>query len=82
MPAILRFLGYSPLPPGSTWAKRLVSGRKGVGITQKEAARRLGVDQSTLARWEGVEQEPVGEFAFRAERLVAPPVPAAPPKSG
>jgi DNA-binding transcriptional regulator YiaG len=50
MPAIIRFLGCNPLPPGSTWAERLVASRKTIGISQKEYARRLGVDQSTLAR--------------------------------
>ena len=39
-----RFLGYNPLPPGRTWPERLVSGRKALGISQKESARRIGVD--------------------------------------
>jgi transcriptional regulator with XRE-family HTH domain len=71
MPAIIRFLGYNPLPPGSTWAERLVYGRKAMGITQKESARRVGVDQSTLARWERGEREPTGELAASAERFLA-----------
>jgi site-specific DNA recombinase len=50
MPAIIRFLGYNPLPPGNTWAERLVAGRKVMGISQKESARQIGVDQST---WRG-----------------------------
>jgi transcriptional regulator with XRE-family HTH domain len=70
MPAIIRFLGYNPLPPGNTWAKRLVSCRTAMGITQGDVARRIGVDQATLARWERGEREPRGQFAVRAEQFV------------
>jgi transcriptional regulator with XRE-family HTH domain len=71
MPAIIQFLGYNPLPPGTTWAERLVSCRTAMGITQGEAARRIGVDQGTLARWERGVREPTGEFAVRAKRFLA-----------
>lgn len=42
-----------------------------MGITQGESARRIGVDQGTLARWERGEREAAGEFAARAERFFA-----------
>ena len=71
MPAIIRFLGYNPLPPGSTWAERLLSCRTAMGITQGESARRIGVDQGTLARWERGEREPTGKFAVQAKHLLA-----------
>ena len=70
MPAIIRFLCYNPLPPPQGWAERLVQGRKALGITQKEAARRIGVDPATLARWERDEREPYGKFKVRAERFL------------
>lgn len=63
MPAIIRFLGYNPLPPSNGWAKRLVQARTALGLTQKEAAGRIGVDQCTLARWERGEREPAGIFS-------------------
>ena len=47
MPAIIRFLGYNPLPPPDGWAERLVQGRKLLGLSQKEAARQIGVDPGT-----------------------------------
>jgi transcriptional regulator with XRE-family HTH domain len=81
MPAIIRFLGYNPLPSGSRWVERLVSWRKALGITQKESARRLRVDQSTLARWERGEREPKGEFAARAENFLMGVETAALPQS-
>jgi DNA-binding XRE family transcriptional regulator len=57
-PQIIRFLGYKPLPEGKTWGERLVRHRKSPGITQAEAARRIGVDQGTLAKWERGERQP------------------------
>jgi transcriptional regulator with XRE-family HTH domain len=71
MPAIIRFLGYNPLPPSTVWADRLVQARTALGLTQKEAAARIGVDQCTLARWERGEREPTGVFAAQALRLLA-----------
>jgi transcriptional regulator with XRE-family HTH domain len=41
-----------------------------MGLSQKEAARELDVDASTLARWERGEGEPTGTFATRASRFV------------
>jgi DNA-binding transcriptional regulator YiaG len=70
MPAILRFLGYNPLPPGRAWAERLVNTRTALGLTQKAAARQIGVGQSTLARWERGEREPKGETLKRVKGIL------------
>jgi transcriptional regulator with XRE-family HTH domain len=70
MPAIIRFLGYNPLPPSKGWANRLIQGRTALGLTQKAAAGRIGVDQCTLARWERGEREPSGAFAASAQRFL------------
>ena len=72
IPAIIEFLGYNPLPPATNCAERLVRHRTTLGLTQGEAARRIGVDQSTLARWERGEREPAGALAKRAERFLDP----------
>jgi DNA-binding transcriptional regulator YiaG len=53
MPAIIRFLGYNPLPEANGWGDRLVRHRTTLGLSQKKAALDLGVDVSTLARWNG-----------------------------
>jgi len=50
MPAIIRFLGYNPLPAADTLGGRLVRHRTSLGMTREEAAKRLGVDPGTLAR--------------------------------
>jgi site-specific DNA recombinase len=77
MPAIIRFLGYNPLASADDWASRLVQCRTVLGLSQKESAARLGVDQGTLARWERGEREPSGAFEVRALQFLAP-VEAAP----
>jgi transcriptional regulator with XRE-family HTH domain len=71
MPAIIRFLGYDPLPPSDRWSDRLINCRTALGLSQKQAAERIGVDQSTLARWERKEREPTGAFVARALRFLA-----------
>jgi transcriptional regulator with XRE-family HTH domain len=70
MPAIIHFLGYNPMPPSDRWSDRLINCRTALGISQKHAAERIDVDQSTLARWERGEREPLGRFARRAASLL------------
>ena len=62
MPAIIRFLGYNPLPEAKSWGERLVRHRTSLGMTQEEAAKRPGLDPGTLARWERGEREPAGSL--------------------
>ena len=71
MPAIIRFLGYNPLPEGKTLGERLVRQRTALGLSQKCAAGRLGVDPSKLAKWERGEAEPAGEMARKVQRRLA-----------
>jgi DNA-binding transcriptional regulator YiaG len=68
MPAIIRFLGYNPLPEASALAEQLVRQRTTLGLSQKEAAKVLSVDPSTLARWERRERKPTGGFLDRVNR--------------
>jgi len=70
MPAIIKFLGYSPLRQPEGWAERLVLCRTALGISQAVAASQIGVDQGTLARGERGQREPRGTFAERALRFV------------
>jgi transcriptional regulator with XRE-family HTH domain len=71
MPTVIEFLGYNPLPEGKTWSERLVRHRTALGLSQEEACRRIGVDQSTLSGWEQGEREPARAYAERAERFMA-----------
>jgi transcriptional regulator with XRE-family HTH domain len=58
MPAIIRFLGYNPLPPACSFPERLAAARRELGLTQRLMAERLGVDPSTVRDWEADEQQP------------------------
>jgi len=70
LPAIISFLGYNPLPAAEGWGERLVRRRTTLGLTQKEVARQLNVDQGTLARWERGEREPAGTFLGQVKRFL------------
>jgi len=70
MPAIIRFLGYDPTPASTEWAVRLVQARTRLGLSQKESAHRIGVDPSTLARWERGDREPKRDLAGLASTFL------------
>jgi transcriptional regulator with XRE-family HTH domain len=62
MAGVVKFLDFNPIQNGDTMAHGLANHRKALGMTQKEFAGQLGVDPSTLARWERGEREPAGRF--------------------
>lgn len=71
MPAMIEFLGYNPLPAAATMAGRLVRHRTSLGLSQSASARLIGVDPSTLARWERGEKQPTGRFLASVNRFLA-----------
>ena len=53
IPKILQFLGYTPWDgKPRNLGQRLKALRWTLGMTQEDMARRLGMDPTTLARWE------------------------------
>ncbi len=72
IPSIIQFLGYNPLPAANGLADQLVRHRTTLGLSQKDAARRLHVDPGTLARWERGERQPTGGFLIRVNRFIQP----------
>jgi len=53
IPAIIEFLGYWPYDtPTENLGQQIVAKRTRLGLNQKKLASRLGVDPSTLGRWE------------------------------
>jgi transcriptional regulator with XRE-family HTH domain len=79
IPAIIRFLGYNPAPVSTEWSVRLVQARTSLGLSQKESAHRIGVDPSTLARWERGDREPTGNLAYRASTFLTTVEAVSPP---
>jgi transcriptional regulator with XRE-family HTH domain len=52
LPGIICFLGYAPVEPSEPWSGRLARARQAVGLSRKRLAAELGVDESTVTRWE------------------------------
>ena len=69
IPRIVAFLGYNPhhTQPASL-GKRVCACRRSLGLSQKELARRLGIDPSTLRGWESAKAKP---SAAHINRLTA-----------
>jgi transcriptional regulator with XRE-family HTH domain len=73
IPRIIGFLGYDPFQNDSdslSLGERVVRVRQRLGITQKDLARRLGVDPSTLAHWEYGRRQPTPENRARLEEFI------------
>ena len=65
VPKAIGFLGYVPLPDeghGMSLGERIVRLRRTLGIRQDQLTRQLGVDPSTLARWERNKMLPLSKF--------------------
>ncbi len=71
IPKILEFLGYEPdLSMVQSLGQRIRAYRLMKGTTQKELAHRLGVDPSTLGRWERDEFKPEGDLLRRVQSFI------------
>jgi transcriptional regulator with XRE-family HTH domain len=68
MLAIIRFLGYDPTAPDPTLSigERLRATRRARGLSRKKVALLLGIDESTLWKW-----EERGEQGRPARRVLA-----------
>ena len=70
IPKIIEFLGYVPYDtPPRTLGDKISTSRRLLGLTQKELARRLGIDPSTLGRWERDKSQPVKKQLERLNTL-------------
>lgn len=65
---VIEFLGYDPRPEPSAIGERITFWRTARGLSQEEMARRLGVDPSTLAKWESGRRVPRGPWRDAALR--------------
>jgi DNA-binding XRE family transcriptional regulator len=58
IPSIIDFLGYVPYNPGWSYGKRLRAIRSALGLSQEQFAKRAGLDESTVSKWEREEHRP------------------------
>ena len=71
IPSIIAFLGYVPYDTRSgSLAKRILACRRVMGLSQRELARRVGVDPSTLGCWEREGGRPSKKLMARAEAFL------------
>ena len=59
---VVEFLEFNPFVLGDTLGERLASFRRERSMSQKDFARQIGVDPSTLAKWERGDRQPAGLF--------------------
>jgi len=58
IPPVIDFLGYVPYDPTWSFGKWLRAVRLALGLSQEQLARRAGLDESTLSKWEREEHKP------------------------
>ena len=73
LPGIIRFLCYNPLPEPENFPARLVWARSSRGMDRVASARLIGVDPSTLARWETGRRKPSGRHLDALKLLLQAP---------
>jgi transcriptional regulator with XRE-family HTH domain len=69
---IIQFLGYTPFPNNeeSTLGEAIKAYRLRHGLSQKKMARALGIDPTTLARWEKTKTTPSKKLGRRLSDLL------------
>lgn len=75
IPRIVMFLGYSPLPTGPkhTIGVEIMAYRVEQGLSQKKLAEALGIDPTTLARWESRKSLPRDRLWVRLAQYLQRP---------
>ena len=69
-PQVIAFLGYDPHPVPKSLPDRLLAARRWQGISRRELAQRVGLDEETLARWERGTRQPRGKYLTLVERFL------------
>ncbi|MCZ6704988.1 MAG: helix-turn-helix transcriptional regulator [Bacteroidetes bacterium] len=73
LPKVLEYLGYDPRMADESIGGRLVRSRQARGLSQRGVAHILGVDPSTLSKWELGTREPQGRYLQRVRLFLDSP---------
>ena len=65
LPAVIRFLGYDPVPEVAALSDQIRAARRRLGLSQKQLARRFAMDPKTIRQWEA------GRIVRRTRRVEA-----------
>ena len=71
VPGIIDFLGYAPYTPKLSFPEWLKMARAASGLTQEQLAQALGVDESTVLKWERGRNRPTQKSLQRIGVFVA-----------
>ena len=76
MPKVIEFLGYVPFPTETgSLGEKIVGLRRAFGIRQDQLAEQLGVDPSTMARWERGMGQPVSRYLDKLTEFLKTKIP-------
>ncbi len=67
---IYEFLGYAPYTPPESFGAWLGQARKGLGLSRRKLAQTLGMDVTTVDRWERGRGRPTAASLARLRRLL------------
>ena len=70
IPKIIQFLSYCPYTPGLPISGQLTLWRHSLGLSQEEIAKRIGVDHTTLRRWETGRRQPAPKYVGRIKAFI------------
>ena len=70
VPRINEFLGYCIWMPSTRTKDRIWQARRNLGLSHRLLAKQLGVDESTVARWERGEAEPSASVEARFKSML------------
>jgi transcriptional regulator with XRE-family HTH domain len=74
-PRVIEFLGYDPYPPvAETVGQKMRAKRQGLGLSIKQMARRMNVDESAWGNWERDEIILYREHQVLVAKFVGVPV--------
>ena len=62
-PRIIEFLGYDPHGEPQCIGEEIAARRRKLGLSRKRLAKKLGLDEATVARFESGSSKPTGERA-------------------
>jgi transcriptional regulator with XRE-family HTH domain len=62
IPRVIAFLGYAPWAAPATFGEWLIMVRRANGLSRKRLAKGLGVDESTVLRWESGRGRPASRL--------------------
>ena len=70
-PRIIELLGFDPVEIGDSPAQRLEAARRRLGLTRREFAARVGLDEGSICHWAKGVRQPSPRMAARIEAILA-----------